>query len=146
MRPRDFVDVAGEWAAGTREAEWRSAASRANYAAFHAARDLLQVAGFVVPAAEQAHAYLWLRLANTKQVDVDKAGNQLRDLRSVRNWADYDLGLPYPQGAAMAQVNTAEEVIQLLETIQTTPAILTRITAAIQVYERDVLKQVSWRP
>ena len=64
MNPREFLDLAGEWAAGTREGEWRSAVSRAYYAAFHVARTLLQDCGFAVPAAEQAHAYLWLRLAN----------------------------------------------------------------------------------
>jgi len=62
MTPREFLDVADEWCVGTREAEWRSAVSRAYYAAFHAAIELMDRCGFVVPKGEQAHGYLWLRL------------------------------------------------------------------------------------
>jgi hypothetical protein len=46
MDPRDFLDVAGEWVTGTREAEWRSGVSRAYYATFHVARDLLRRCGY----------------------------------------------------------------------------------------------------
>jgi uncharacterized protein (UPF0332 family) len=37
MNPHDFLEVANEWLTGIREAEWRSAVSRAYYAAFHVA-------------------------------------------------------------------------------------------------------------
>src|SRR5437763_1133473 len=100
---------------GLREADWRSGASRAYYAAFHVARELLQRCGFDVPAAEQAHGYLWLRLANAGHPDVIKAGNTLRDLRHYRNWADYDLTQTFTQPRAFAQVQDAEEVIRTLE-------------------------------
>ena len=45
MKPRDFLDVADELSDG--EAHWRSAVSRAYYAAFHVARRLLIELGFV---------------------------------------------------------------------------------------------------
>src|SRR5712692_3941849 len=60
----DFLTLAETWIQGTTEAEWRSAVSRAYYAAFHEARQLVRDLGFVVPRADQAHAYLWLRLSN----------------------------------------------------------------------------------
>lgn len=145
MNALDFLAVAGEWAVGSREAEWRSAASRAYYAAFHVARELLEGCGFVVPTAEPAHSYLWLRLANAGQPDIQAAGNKLRELRRYRNWADYDLRVPFPDFDAVGQVQDADDVIQLLQAVQGSPAIRTRITAAIQVYERDVLKRVTWR-
>jgi hypothetical protein len=63
MNPRDFLEVADEWAGGTREAEWRSAVSRAYYAVHHVARRMLEEWGFAVPTADQAHAFVWLRLA-----------------------------------------------------------------------------------
>ena len=146
MKPVDFLEVAGEWAAGTREAEWRSAVSRAYYAAFHAAGDLLRQCRFRIPAAEQAHAYIWLRLANAGEPNVISAGNRLKDLRTYRNRADYDLGQPFAQTVAVSQVSRAEAIVKLLEPISATPATLARITATIQVYERDVLKQVTWNP
>ena len=91
MNPLDFLDVAGELAAGLREAEWRSALSRAYYATFHMARRLLQQGGFEVPQTEKAHGYLWLRLSNAGHPDVCQAGLDLGNLRTVRNVADYDV-------------------------------------------------------
>jgi uncharacterized protein (UPF0332 family) len=38
MKARDFLDVAEELAGGIHEGHWRSAVSRAYYAAFHAGR------------------------------------------------------------------------------------------------------------
>lgn len=55
MKPRAFLDLADELVVASGEAEWRSAVSRAYYAAFHTGRVLLQAMGFVVPAAESAH-------------------------------------------------------------------------------------------
>src|SRR5262249_22533211 len=96
MNPRDFLNVAAALIAGPSEADWRTAGSRAYYAAFHVARNLLRQCGFVVPKADQAHAYLWLRLANCGHPDVTKAGDDLHDLRNVRNQADYDLEMLFP--------------------------------------------------
>ena len=75
MTGRDFLQLAVVLAGGTTEAEWRSAVSRAYYAAFHVARDLLISCGFAAPRGEQAHAYLWLRLSNADDADVEDAGS-----------------------------------------------------------------------
>ncbi len=146
MNPRDFLEVAGEWAAGSREAEWRSAVSRAYYAAFHATCRLLSQCGFVVPQGDQAHGYLWLRLSNSGHPQVQSAGSNLRLLRTLRNRADYDLQYSFPHALAFAQVQAAEDIIQLLETLPAMPILLGQVTDAIKVYERDVLKEVTWRP
>jgi hypothetical protein len=66
MDPHDFLEVAGEWAAGSREAEWRSGVSRGYYAAFHVGWLLLARQGFAVPEGPQGHGYVWLRPANAK--------------------------------------------------------------------------------
>jgi hypothetical protein len=146
MDPREFLDVAADWAVAVREAEWRSAVSRAYYAAFHVACRLFRRAGFIVPGAERAHGYLWLRLSNSGHTDVIEAGRKLSYLRRDRNDADYELGRPFPQQLAIDDVAAAMSIIQLLETVETTPHVLTQITAAMRVYERDVLHDVTWRP
>lgn len=146
MNPRDFLDVADEWAAGMREAEWRSAVSRAYFAAFHVARDLLSACGFAVPQGEQAHGYLWIRLQNTGHPDVKRAGSDLNYLRTMRNRADYDLKQPFPHALAFGQVQAADDIVQVLESVLTIPNTLTQITDAIKDYERNVLKQVTWHP
>jgi uncharacterized protein (UPF0332 family) len=146
MNGRDFLSVADDLAAGLTEAEWRSAVSRAYYAAFHVARDLLSQCGFDVPRVEAAHAYLWLRLTNAGHPDVQYAGLDLRHLRIARNRADYDLDLPFTQASAFAQAQTAADIIQLLEAVGADTVVRTRLTDAIKIYERDVLGEVTWRP
>ena len=74
---RDFLNLAIILVNGGTEADWRSAVSRAYYAAFHVARQLLDELSFVVPRADRAHGYLWLRLANAGPIDVEEAGNRL---------------------------------------------------------------------
>src|SRR5438105_181282 len=94
MNPEEFLELASEWVDGEREGEWRSAVSRAYYAAFHVASQLLTQAGFAVPDSERAHAYLWRRRANSGHPDVQRAGNDFAFLRSMRNRADYDMNRP----------------------------------------------------
>jgi uncharacterized protein (UPF0332 family) len=88
MDETGFLNVADVLSLGETEADWRSAVSRAYYATFHKARQLLCLNGFAVPPAAQAHAYLWMRLNNTQHPDVVNAALELNQLRRIRNWAD----------------------------------------------------------
>jgi uncharacterized protein (UPF0332 family) len=145
MNTRDLLEVADDLLGGLKEAHWRSAVSRAYYAAFHEARRLLQQSGFTVPNGEKTHAYLWLRLSNCGQPDLAHAGAELNDLRSQRNWADYDFDQPLAQSTAADYVNAGHDIVNLLEQAETMPALVSQITAVIRVYERDVLKEVTWQ-
>jgi uncharacterized protein (UPF0332 family) len=146
MDPHQFLDVADELSRGLSEAEWRSAVSRAYYAAFHVARNLFETCGFRVPQAEQAHGYLWLRLSNSGHPDIDQIGPQLRRLRSDRNWADYDLHHPLPQEMALSSVSRASDIIKLLDLVAAEEAYRSRLTDGVKRYERDVLREVTWGP
>ncbi len=146
MNPRDFLEIAGDWAFGEHEAEWRSAASRAYYAAFHTVRQLFTQVGFRVPLADRAHSYLSLRLTNSGHADVCKAGTDLKSLRRVRNRADYDLDTGFHQREAEDQVQLAMDVVQLIETLSRTPPILGPVVNSIKTYERHVLGEVTWHP
>jgi uncharacterized protein (UPF0332 family) len=145
MDERDFLTLAQTLVGAPGEAAWRSAVSRAYYAAFHVARHLLVDFGFAVPQADRAHAYLWLRLQNCGDPKVQAAGADLNALRSDRNWADYHLRRPMRQAVAQARVQVAERVIPLLDAAALEPT-RTRITDAMRVYERDVLHDVTWHP
>lgn len=142
---REFLDLERNWATAPTEGERRSAASRAYYATFHAARQLLTDTGFSVPRGERAHAYLWLRLSNSAHPDVEQAGDDLNDLRGERNRADYDGRRPFPSATARRLVQLAESVIQALDAARQEP-VRTAIIDAMKVYERDVLKDVTWHP
>jgi uncharacterized protein (UPF0332 family) len=141
----DFLALAEVWVTGTTEAEWRSAVSRAYYAAFHRARRLLRDLGFLVPRADQAHAYLWLRLSNCGDSQVEMAGSDLNTLRRDRNRADYDVEQTLDQHDARVQVQAARIIIQTLDGASTDP-LRSQITDAMKIYERDVLRNVTWQP
>jgi uncharacterized protein (UPF0332 family) len=146
MNPHDMLELADELCSGSREVDWRTAANRAYYAAFHVARRLLRQLGFDVPRGDQAHGFLWLRLSNCGQPDLNAAGTDLNELRKRRNRADYDLDRPFTHLMAFDHVQTAQGVIQLLEAASGMPALLQTITDTIKVYERDALGHVTWRP
>jgi uncharacterized protein (UPF0332 family) len=145
MTGRAFLAVAHALAAGPTEAEWRSAVSRAYYAAFHTAREFLTRLRFRVPAGEQAHAYLWLRLSNTGDPVSDSIGRLLRDLRGRRNYADYDLGRPRTQANATDATNDARDLIARMDALPGSPA-ETVIRDGMRTYEQPVLKVDTWGP
>ena len=144
MNGRDFLLAAKLLLPAPLEAAWRSAISRAYYAAFHVARQLFEDLGFRVPHGDQAHGYLWLRLYNSGDRQIRFAGQRLNYLRRERNLADYDLQLRVRQPQATGLVQVAEQFIQILDA--TSALTRTQITDAIKIYERDVLKQVTWHP
>jgi uncharacterized protein (UPF0332 family) len=143
MTGRDFLPAAGRMAASTEEAEWRSAASRAYYAAFHVARDLLTALRFRAPRADRAHNYLYARLNNCGEPLVRRAASFLHDLRTLRNVADYDVHSTFVAQEATMAVTRAADIIQILDAL--TPAERTRITDAMKLYEQQI-GDVTWQP
>jgi uncharacterized protein (UPF0332 family) len=144
MDETGFLKVADTLSTGDTEADWRSAISRAYYAAFHKARRLLRQGGFAVPNADKAHAYLWLRLSHSGHPDLDNAGMELDHLRGRRNRADYDFDRRMDQATALDLVQSAADIIQLLDDLANEATVLARVLDAIKIYERDVLREVSW--
>jgi uncharacterized protein (UPF0332 family) len=145
MDARDFLNLADALASGGTEAEWRSAVSRLYYAAFHVARDLVRNLGFVVPRADRAHSFVYLRLANCGDPQVQWAAHSLNNLRQLRNEADYDLSLRFAQAQAQGFVPVARQIVQLFDAARAGPT-RTQIMDAMKVYERDVLHDVTWHP
>jgi uncharacterized protein (UPF0332 family) len=145
MNWRDFLLVASRLAAENTEADWRTAVSRAYYAAFHVARQLLADLRFSVPRADRAHQYLVFRLSNSGEAAVEQAGRDLDTLRRLRNRADYDETPALMQPQADAAVQLSRCIIQALDAARQEPA-RTQIRDAMIVYERDVLHDVTALP
>ncbi len=144
MDPLLFLTQAQRLAATAAEEDWRTATSRAYYAAFHVARVFLTNLGFTVPNAERAHAYLWLRLQNCGEPTVQQAGVILNDLRRQRTWADYDLSHSFVKTRAQAAVQDATRLIQILNAV--VEPTRTQVMNAMKDYERLVLQDVTWHP
>jgi uncharacterized protein (UPF0332 family) len=145
MTGRDFLPLAFRLVAATTEAEWRTAVSRAYYAAFHVARVLFEDLGFAVPRGEQAHGYLWLRLHNCGNLVLQQAGANLQALRRQRNRADYDFQFQQLSSAAVPQVRLADNIIRGLDSALVEP-IRSQIATAMRIYQHDVLHDVTWHP
>ncbi len=143
MNGRDFLNSARRLATAPEESDWRSAVSRAYYAAFHVARDLLAALRFQTPRADRAHNYLYVRLNNCSDAAVENAASQLHELRRRRNQADYDMLPPLPQQDAVNYVATADRVIRTLDAL--TPAQRAQFTDAVKLYEQGV-GDVTWQP
>lgn len=145
MNWRDFLSQASRLAAEPLEADWRTAVSRAYYAAFHVARQLLTALNFSVPRADRAHQHLVFRLSNCGEPVVEQAGRDLDTLRRLRNRADYDDIPVVTRHQAAAAVRLAEGIVQALDAAGLEPT-RTRVRDAMIVYERDVLQDVTWHP
>jgi len=145
IQPEDFLTLAESWIQGTSEAEWRSAVSRAYYAAFHKARRVFSDLGFQPPRGDQAHAYLWLRLLNCGDPHVQVAGSDLNSLRRDRNRADYAVDQTMLQSNGLTQVQSARQIIQVLNAATIEPT-RPQITDSMKTYESNILRQVTWKP
>jgi hypothetical protein len=145
MSGNDFLTLAVRLSAGSTEAEWRTAVSRAYYAAFHVARDLFTGMGFAVPQTDQAHHYLYVRLNNCGHAQLQQAAADLHTLRTLRNRADYELKRPHDPQATGNGLQLARAIIQTLALATVEPT-RTQVRDAIVNYERTVLHQVTWSP
>ncbi|MBY0232740.1 MAG: HEPN domain-containing protein [Gemmataceae bacterium] len=144
MNPREFLLLAEELVAGDTEAHWRSATSRAYYAAFHVARQLMEQCGFAVPAADRAHRYLSDWLSNGRHAATTQAGRWLDILRRHRNEADYDLWRTLSRSEVEDMVSLAERIILALEAAAADDAVRAAITLAMRAYEAG-RGESSWR-
>lgn len=145
MIAQDFMTLALRLIGGGTEAEWRSAISRAYYAVFHSARQLLSELGFAVPRDDNAHRYLINRLSNSKHPSASRVGRALDRLRGDRNSADYDLHRVWAARLAAQSVQLAEQMMQTLAAIRKGPD-RQALTDAMKDYERNVLGVVTWQP
>jgi uncharacterized protein (UPF0332 family) len=94
MNPLDFLALADQLAADHSEASQRSAVSRAYYAAFNAAKALIESCGLRFPSTNEAHAKLPMCMAHSGDAELKVAEGKLHSLRQQRNGADYELDDP----------------------------------------------------
>ena len=92
MTGRDFLSFAKTLPNSPDEAARRSSVSRAYYAIFHQVKDIFISANIRLNNDAQDHGKLMHYLGVCKAPDAKYIGEKLKDLRTERNDADYDLG------------------------------------------------------
>lgn len=117
IRPDDLLELARTLLQGTREVEWRSATSRAYYAALHTARTYCEAAALPLPIGA-SHERVIEALQQSKLPDHAKLGQQLKRLRGERNLADYEINEPYGQRAARKHLMECERAVAKLDELR----------------------------
>jgi uncharacterized protein (UPF0332 family) len=107
MDPRDFHTQAVNLLRAGQPADCRSAISRAYYAAFHVAATILRSNGFAILENHHAHEQVTRHLLGSGHPAVVAVASQLRELRGMRNKADYRLSLAVVEAVKTAQMSVA---------------------------------------
>lgn len=140
MKPRDFQTLASKLASETGAAELRSAVSRAYYAVYNSAVEMVDKLGFHVSSGAQGHGDVQKWLGNSGDSEIEKVGSKLANLRSRRNRADYELNrrdIEKP-GNVQAAVRDAESMLRSLEQCLRESERCQRIKLGIEEYQRKI--------
>jgi len=106
--PKAFLDLAQSLAAGVDEAEHRTAAGRAYFAAHLAAADSLTNAGYLtLRQTWEDHGAVIAELKRHKAFGF-KLGSMLSQLRDFRTSADYRIETAFEQSQARSAVQIAQ--------------------------------------
>ena len=118
MDPRQFLYLAQRLAEhGAYPVEFRSAISRAYYAAFHVGLNVLKGMGFSIYENALAHKTVYQHLCNSGDDELDKTASKMNDLRTRRNHADYKLNRPDVEKKENARM-LVHQAARLIETIE----------------------------
>ena len=113
INPIDLLGQTQELVADSAtEVRYRTVISRAYYAAFHACRELAPALGFRDRRDRSAHGRLNRFLAKRKEDRYRERAVLLRQLRDLRNTADYHLNVTVTKAIAADAVKDATEIVE----------------------------------
>ena len=144
MDPRDFYLQASEIANGKpsasfgkRAVDYRSSISRAYYATFNVAVQLLTSMNVSIPESGEAHMHVQRYLRYCGDQTIQAVGNQLSGLREMRNHADYHLHNKDAEDrrTALLYLAQAKVLINDLDACNC-PSRRAKILAGIKAYKR----------
>ena len=109
VTPEALLEAAEEISAGDREVDWRNAASRGYYAAYH--RCILLVYGDA--SAEPGHQQLIRQLVDPKAALAwRQAGHVLRQIKTLRERADYRTTEHFEQAEAQTAIEASRRIFK----------------------------------
>jgi uncharacterized protein (UPF0332 family) len=134
MDGQDFLLAADHCLRGPREADWRSAVSRAYYAVFHYFRQVLEARGTRLGKAGSAHNNLYLGLFNCGLSGMQPIGRRVGRLGERRADADYDMTFVLLQADAGVAVQEARDILNDFQALMTGGLDLARLAADVKAY------------
>lgn len=117
MDPRDFNQVAIDIVvrrSPTGPAAYRSAISRADFAAMNVAADVLASIGHSPGKGDSKHKKLTIYLQQSGDAELNDIGRSIDDLRNLRNIADYNMSDATVETLSNARF-AAERARQIIE-------------------------------
>ena len=138
MDARDFQALAVDLAEfGWRSSHFRTAIGRAYYAAFNIGAEFLRAQQLNVPRSGWGHKYVSRALGSSGNLSVRRAGQQLNDLRTQRNRADYDMRREDVEKRATARLNVAQAA-RIIAVLDSLPALSSaaQIVQAMRQWDR----------
>lgn len=91
---KEFLDSAYQILQGAKgEVDYRNAASRAYYTAYHLAKKRVDQSAAI----GASHEKIIVALQNSPHQQERSLGNRLREIRNSRVWADYQLDEEFPR-------------------------------------------------
>ena len=118
MDPKQFQYLASGLAEhGTSEPQFRTAVSRAYYAVYNVAINLLKEMDFTISGKFDTHVVMRRHFNNSGNTELKRAAEKIKDLKTKRQHADYELNRTdiEKQHNAKAHVKSAGRVIETLE-------------------------------
>ena len=139
MYPRDFNQVAIDIVVrrpATGPAAYRSAISRAYFAALNVAADILTSIGHSPGKGDSKHKKLVIYLQQSGDAVLDNVGRSIDDMRNERNCADYDMSATRVEKLSNARsaAEKARQAIEHLDDFAADSARKTSAAAAIAKY------------
>jgi len=116
VTPSDLLQFAQELLEGQLEVSDRAAASRACYAALHSCRPVRESLPYAAGSRRGSHAEVIEDLMNYLgdptefQMRVRILGSLLKQLKAVREHADYDIADPFTTGEAASALKQAQNI------------------------------------
>lgn len=145
MDPTDFISLALRLSNSHREADLRTAVSRAYYGAFHLATQLLEDCGVSLSSKDiykvEVHQKVRFCLGESGSEEAALIGKKLGSLRDRRNEADYNLASTSFRHATDVAVEAqiAKEIVDGLRQCRAEPA-FSAMREKLRAYARDVLQ------
>ena len=118
MNPKEFQDLALRLAEhGAFPSEFRSAISRSYYAVYNLGINLLKEMDFDIPKTTDAHVFMRRHFNNSGDIELIEAAEKIKNLKTKRKHADYDLNRPDVEKKqnAKAIVHSADRLIKTIE-------------------------------
>jgi len=117
MEARDFLTSAEELMQGNREIDYRNAASRAYYFAFHFCQESLGNLPHLQGNIGTTHQRFIADLLSYPDKKVQSLGNQLKHIKKVRYKADYKLNKKFYRHEASRLLSSAKKISTEVENL-----------------------------